>query len=236
MLDQSQGLHLAIIMDGNGRWATARGLKRLIGHKSGAERVRDIIKASPDLGIKYLTLFAFSTENWKRSEREVNGLMLLFGRYISHESKRLVEMGVRVRFIGQRNRLKPKLQKLMADLEEKTADKTYLHLTIAISYGGRDEITRATRKLAELAVSGDINIEDINEDMISSYMDTTDISDPDIVLRTSGEFRTSNFLPWQAVYAEYIFDDTAWPDFTVQKLAQTLNEFKKRKRRFGAVK
>jgi len=235
MIENCSDLHVAVIMDGNGRWATARGLERLVGHKRGVDRVDEIVSACPDLGIKHLTLFAFSTENWKRSAAEVSGLMTLFRRYIRSESARLKREGVRVRFIGRRHELDQRLQDLMAGLEDLTADNDLLHLTVAINYGGRDEIVRAARKAAELVQSGEIPIEDIDEHIISTCMDTADITDPDLVIRTSGEYRTSNFLPWQSVYAEYDFPKTAWPDFTPDHLRDTLDGFRNRERRFGAV-
>ncbi|MCL4139983.1 UNVERIFIED_CONTAM: hypothetical protein GTU68_027247 [Idotea baltica] len=235
MSSESENLHLAIIMDGNGRWATARGFERLKGHKRGVERVREVVEACPDLGVNHLTLFAFSTENWKRSEKEVSGLMALFRRYIRSEAARLFNEGVRVRFIGRRGELDIRLQDLMAGLEAQTAQNTRLHMTVAINYGGRDEIVRATQKVAALVASGDLDADEITEDVISAHMDTADICDPDLVLRTSGEFRTSNFLPWQSVYAEYVFEESAWPDFTIELLAQTVTEFRSRDRRFGAV-
>lgn len=235
MTKQGDDLHLAIIMDGNGRWATARGLERLVGHKRGVERVDEIVEACPDLGVKHLTLFAFSTENWKRSEREVSGLMTLFRRYIRSESARLLKEGVRVRFIGRRHELDARLQELMQGLEDRTVDNDRLHLTVAINYGGRDEIVRATRKVALMVQSGELPVEDIDEHILSTALDTHELIDPDLVLRTSGEYRTSNFLPWQSVYAEYEFTETAWPDFTVEKLRDTLDAFRGRERRFGAV-
>lgn len=235
MSEVSENLHLAIIMDGNGRWATARGFERLKGHKRGVERVREVVEACPDLGVSHLTLFAFSTENWKRSEKEVNGLMALFRRYIRSEAARLFKEGVRVRFIGRRGELDSRLQDLMAGLEAQTAENSRLHMTVAINYGGRDEIVRASQKVAGMVAAGQICATDITEDVISAQMDTAEICDPDLVLRTSGEFRTSNFLPWQSVYAEYVFEESAWPDFTVELLTQTLAEFRNRDRRFGAV-
>lgn len=229
-------LHLAIIMDGNGRWATARGFERLKGHARGVERVRDIVEAAPDLGITHLTLFAFSTENWKRSEREVSGLMSLFRRYIRSEAARLFNEGVRVRFIGRREDLDPRLQDLMAGLENQTQNCERLNLTVAINYGGRDEITRAMRKILALSKAGEIQPGDVTEELVSKYLDTRDLPDVDLVLRTSGEKRMSNFLPWQSSYAEIEFENTVWPDFEVSHLAKILDEFSSRDRRFGAIK
>ncbi|MBL9050515.1 MAG: di-trans,poly-cis-decaprenylcistransferase [Tabrizicola sp.] len=227
--------HLAIIMDGNGRWATNRGWARLVGHRKGAERVREIVRAAPDLGIKWLTLYAFSTENWKRSTEEVLGLMAIFARYIEREADRLAKAGVRMRFIGDRSRLDPKLQRLMAGIEARTAGLDRLNLTVAVNYGGRDEIVRAVRKLAEAAASGLLDPKHVTEAAFAERLDTGGLPDPDLVIRTSGETRTSNFLPWQAAYAEYEFTETLWPDFTPEELAGIVQRFSNRERRFGGV-
>ncbi len=227
--------HVAIIMDGNGRWATRRGLPRLVGHRKGAARVREIVDICPDIGVKYLTLYAFSTENWKRAEAEVSGLMSLFRRYIMREAERLHENRVRVRFIGDRSRLDPRLIQLMADLEEKTAKNDHLNLTIALNYGGRDELTRAMKTLAEDAAEGRVAPEDINEQSIGFYVDTRYLPDPDLIIRTSGEKRISNFLLWQSAYAEYEFVPTLWPDFTAEEFAAIIAGFTGRDRRFGAA-
>ena len=211
--------HVAIIMDGNGRWATNRGWPRLVGHRKGAERVKEIVRCAPDIGIRWLTIYAFSTENWKRSTEEVLGLMSIFARYIEREADRLAAESVRMRFIGERSRLDPKLQRLMAGIEARTAPYSRLNLTVAINYGGRDEIARATRRIAVDVAEGRIAPDQINDALISSYLDTADLPDPDLVIRTSGETRTSNFLPWQTAYAEYEFVETLWPDFTPAELA-----------------
>ena len=234
-LEQAHADHVAIIMDGNGRWATSRGLERLKGHVQGVDRVRDVIRAAPDFGVDCLTVFAFSTENWKRSEREVTGLMNLFKRYIRGEAATLDEDNVRVRFIGDRTPLDKKLNSLMSELEVLTSKNTGLKLTIALNYGGRDEITRAVARITKAANMGMIKPEDISEQMVSDFLDTADLPDPDLIIRTSGEYRTSNFLPWQACYAEYVFTDTAWPDFTVPEMVKILTQFRERDRRFGAV-
>ena len=228
--------HVAIIMDGNGRWATARGWPRLVGHRRGAEGVRRIVEAAPGLGIRYLTLYAFSTENWKRSTEEVIGLMTIFARYIQSEAERLSREGVRLRFIGGRDRLDKKLQKLMAGIEERTKDNDRLHLTVAINYGGRDELARAARRIATAVAEGRLRPEDVTEDTVGDYLDTFDIPDPDLVIRTSGEARISNFLLWQSAYSEYEFIDTLWPDFTAAELARLCESYGARDRRFGAVK
>lgn len=227
--------HVAIIMDGNGRWATNRGWPRLVGHRKGAERVKEIVRSAPDLGIKWLTIYAFSTENWKRSTEEVLGLMRIFARYIEREADRLAAEGVRMRFIGDRSRLDPKLQRLMAGIEARTAGFTRLNLTVAINYGGRDEILRALKQIAQDVTAGKIAADAIDEAMLSARLDTHDLPDPDLVIRTSGETRTSNFLPWQAAYAEYEFTQTLWPDFTPAELDEILSRFGNRERRFGGV-
>jgi undecaprenyl diphosphate synthase len=233
--EQSYADHVAIIMDGNGRWATARGLERLKGHVKGVDRVRDVIRAAPEFGVGFLTVFAFSTENWKRSEREVTGLMNLFKRYIRGEAATLDEDNVRVRFIGDRTPLDAKLKSLMSELERLTVNNTGLKLTIALNYGGRDEIARAVARITKAANMGMLKPEDISEQTIGNFLDTADLPDPDLIIRTSGECRTSNFLPWQACYAEYHFTDTAWPDFTVPEMVKILTQFRARDRRFGAV-
>jgi undecaprenyl diphosphate synthase len=228
--------HVAIIMDGNGRWATNRGWPRLVGHRKGAERVKEIVRVAPDLGIRWLTLYAFSTENWKRSTEEVLGLMAIFARYIQREADRLAAEGVRMRFIGDRSRLDPKLQRLMSGIEAKTAHLTRLNLTVAINYGGRDEILRAVRQIAEDAAEGRIDPGSLTEAALSGRLDTAALPDPDLVIRTSGETRTSNFLVWQAAYAEYEFTETLWPDFSPDELQAILARFGNRDRRFGGVK
>ncbi len=228
-------LHVAIIMDGNGRWATRRGWPRLVGHRRGAERVRSIVEACPSLGITHLTLYAFSTENWKRSTEEVIGLMTIFSSYIRSEAKRLSSEGVRMRFIGDRSRLDPKLQRLMGWIEARTAVNDRLHLTVAINYGGRNEIVRAARMLAVQAAAGQIDPSSIGEDEFASALDTHDLPDPDLVIRTSGETRISNYLLWQCAYAEYEFTPTLWPDFSAEELASILDRFGARVRRFGGV-
>ena len=228
-------LHVAIIMDGNGRWATQRGWPRLVGHRRGAERVRAIVEAAPGLGIRYLTIYAFSTENWKRSTEEVIGLMSIFARYIETEAERLSKEGVRMRFIGERGRLDPKLRKLMAGIEKRTETNDVLHLTVAINYGGRDELARAARRLADDVAAGRISPEQVGEAALNDRLDTADLPDPDLVIRTSGETRISNFLLWQSAYSEYEFTETLWPDFTPAELSDILERFARRERRFGGA-
>ena len=228
--------HVAIIMDGNGRWATQRGRPRLFGHHAGAKRVREIVESCPDVGVEYLTIFAFSTENWKRTQVEVAGLMDLFRRYIAKETRALAELGARVRFIGDRERLDAKLVKLMEELEKATAGNSKVNLTIALNYGARDEVSRATKLLAEDVVCGLLDPANVDEETLSRYLDTRVLPDPDLVIRTSGEARISNFLLWQSAYAEYEFIDTLWPDFSREEFASLCASYGERDRRFGGVK
>ena len=227
--------HVAIIMDGNGRWATQRGRPRLFGHHAGAKRVREIVEACPEFGVKYLTIFAFSTENWERTQAEVAGLMSLFRRYITKEAQALNLEGVRVRFIGDRVRLDRKLIALMDELETLTIANTRVNLTIAINYGGRDEVARATKRLAEDVAQGRLSPADVDEETLPKYLDTHVLPDPDLVIRTSGEARISNFLLWQSAYAEYEFIDTLWPDFSAAEFGRLVARYGQRERRFGAV-
>ncbi|KIC27273.1 isoprenyl transferase [Leisingera sp. ANG-M6] len=228
--------HVAIIMDGNGRWAQARGRPRLFGHHAGARRVREVVECCPSLGVEYLTIFAFSTENWKRTQAEVAGLMSLFRRYISKEMNALAEQNVRVRFIGDRVRLDAKLIDLMDKLERKTEGNSGTQLTIALNYGGRDEVARATKRLARDVAEGRLDPDHVDEETLPRYLDTHVLPDPDLVIRTSGEARISNFLLWQSAYAEYEFIDTLWPDFSGEELERLCNSYGRRDRRFGAVK
>jgi len=223
-------------MDGNGRWAQMRGRPRLFGHQAGARRVREIVEACPDNNVKYLTIFAFSTENWKRTQAEVAGLMKLFRRYIEREAMDLLRNGVRVRFIGDRVRLDDKLVALMDELELLTATNDRVHLTVAINYGGRDEVARATRRLAHDVAAGRLSPKDVGDETLPRYLDTCFLPDPDLVIRTSGEARISNFLLWQSAYSEYEFIDTLWPDFTPAEFTRVLAGYKTRDRRFGAVR
>ena len=228
-------IHVAMVMDGNGRWANERALARLKGHAKGADRVRHIVRASLDMNVTHLTLFAFSTENWKRSESEVIGLMSLFRKFMKSESKKLLINGVKVRFIGDRSRLDKSLVELMNNLEDLTNENDNLHLTIALNYGGRDEIIRATKKISEKIKSGELELDDITIELFSNNLDTFDLPDPDLVIRTSGEKRTSNFLPWQCAYSEYVFEESNWPDFSKEIYEEILKEFKTRERRYGAA-
>ena len=227
--------HVAIIMDGNGRWAEARGFARTAGHHRGVERVRDIVMAAPRLGVETLTLFAFSTENWHRPNYEIKVLMSLMRRYIHREVDELDRNEVRVTFIGQRERLPPGLQRLMAQVETRTATNRRLHVEVALSYGSRAEIADATRRIAAEVAAGRLAPEEITEETLSGALDTAGTPDPDLVIRTSGEMRVSNFLLWQAAYAEFAFVPECWPDFTPERLAEVLGDYARRERRFGRI-
>ena len=227
--------HVAIIMDGNGRWAQQRNRPRLFGHHAGAKRVREIENACPDIGVNYLTIFAFSTENWKRTQTEVSGLMRLFRRYIEREARDLLEEGVRVRFIGDRMKLDDKLVTMMDNLELLTSGNDRVHLTIALNYGGRDEVTRAAKKMAFEIEQGRLTHKDVDAETLAKFLDTQFLPDPDLVIRTSGEARISNFLLWQSAYAEYEFVDTLWPDFRAEEFAKIVGNYGSRERRYGGV-
>lgn len=225
--------HLAVIMDGNGRWAAKRGLPRNMGHKKGAEVVVEIAKAAKEAGIKYLTLYAFSTENWKRSPEEVSGLMSLLRQYLDRNFKELEENGVRIRFIGEREMLDADIVSKMEKLEQSTAGNDSIVLQIALSYGSRQEILHTAAKVAELVKNGDISVKDIDEKLFSDMLYTGGIPDPDLIVRTSGEQRISNYLLWQAAYSELFFTPTLWPDFNKEELAQIIENFQTRERRYG---
>ena len=227
--------HVGIIMDGNGRWAKARGMPRIAGHRKGAESVRTAVTSAVELGIRYLTLYGFSMENWKRPMAEVTALMGLLRLYLRQEIDELNEKGVRIRFIGERDRLAPDIVSLIEDAETRTESNTTLNLVVALSYGARQEITAAARKLAEKVAAGSLALDDIDEDHMSQNLSTSGIPDVDLVIRTSGEKRVSNFLLWQLAYAELIFIDTLWPDFSRRDLEEAVNEFHRRERRYGAT-
>ena len=227
--------HVAIIMDGNGRWARAKGLPRTAGHKAGAEAVRRTVKAAVDQGVQYLTLFGFSSENWKRPSGEVTDLMGLLRLYLRKEIGELDREGVRLRIVGDRERFDTDIQNLIRDAEQRTISNTRLNLTIALSYGGRQEILHAARALATRAASGELDPADIDEEMFSGAQYTSDLPDPDLLIRTSGEQRISNFLLWQLAYAEFVFTDVFWPDFGSDQLAKALEDFRGRERRFGGT-
>ena len=227
--------HVAVIMDGNGRWAKARGLPRTAGHKKGVDAVRRTVEAAGDLGIGYLTIFSFSSENWRRPEEEVSDLMQLLRFYLRSEIADLHQNGVRLRVIGDRARLSEDIIRLIENAENLTRDNRRLTLVVALSYGSRQEITLAARRLAEEVKAGLIDPMDIGEELFASRLFTADIPDPDLIIRTSGEKRISNFLLWQAAYAELVFVDTLWPDFSKRDLEAAIEEFHRRERRFGAT-
>jgi len=231
---RAQPRHIAIIMDGNGRWAQARGLPRIAGHRRGAEALRRAVAAAGDLGIPYLTLFGFSSENWKRPLAEVDDLMGLLRHYLRGEIAELHRNGVRLRIIGERGRLAPDIVTLIANAEALTRDNGGVNLTIALSYGGRSEIIAAMRALAAKAAAGELPPEAIDEAVISRHLFTADIPDPDLLIRTSGEQRISNFLLWQCAYSELVFTKTLWPDFGRADLEQAIADYGGRERRYGA--
>ena len=229
-------LHVAIIMDGNGRWAKARGLPRTIGHQRGAEAVRRSVRGAVELGVSYLTLFGFSSENWKRSSAEIDDLMALLRFYLRSEIAELDRSGVRIRVIGDRERLADDIVTLIDDAETRTRGNVRLNLTVALSYGGRSEIALAARRLARSVQDGDLAIEDIDEAAFERHLLTAELPDPDLVIRTSGEKRISNFLLWQSAYAELVFVDRLWPDFAKDDLEDAIREFRRRDRRYGATR
>ena len=228
--------HVAIIMDGNGRWAKAKGMPRTYGHTEGAKRVADVTRAAGELGINYVTVYAFSTENWTRSADEVAALMKLFRGYLKTCLKDCVDNNMRIRVIGDKTRLDKDIQDMITYVEEESSKYTGVTLTLAINYGGRDELTRAVRNIADKVEAGDIKAEDIDESLISASLDTGDIPDPDLLIRTCGEERISNFLLWQLAYTEFYFTDIAWPDFDGKELKKAVEAYTLRDRRFGGVK
>jgi undecaprenyl diphosphate synthase len=227
--------HVAIIMDGNGRWANARGLPRTAGHRAGVERVREAVRTAAEADVKYLTLFAFSSENWNRPKQEVSDLMGLLRFFIRRDLAELHRENVRVRVIGCRKSIQPDIKALLVDAEERTRDNTGISLVIAFNYGARDEMVRAVREIAEAVRSGDMDPASITELTLSAFVDTAGIPDPDLVIRTSGEQRLSNFLLWQAAYAEFVFLTCLWPDFDRNSFFEALDEYSRRDRRFGAI-
>lgn len=228
-------VHLAIIMDGNGRWAQARGLPRSAGHQQGAEAVRRTVKAAAKHGIKYLTLYGFSSENWSRPKPEVRDLMGLLRVYLRREIKALNEQGVRFKVIGDRQMLEADIVALIAEAERVTANNDHLVLTIALSYGSRAEITRVARRIAEDAAEGRLRPDEVDGMLIESYLYTSGMPDPDLLIRTSGEQRISNFLLWQLAYTEFLFIDNHWPDFSEADLVEAMKSFQARDRRYGAT-
>jgi undecaprenyl diphosphate synthase len=227
-------VHVAIIMDGNGRWAKSRGLPRTAGHKRGAEAVRRTVEAAREMGVSYLTLYGFSSENWKRPAGEVADLMGLLRLYLRNEVNALHKNGIRLRVIGDRARLGPETVALIDEAEAKTAANTALTLTLALSYGGRQELVAATRRLAAEVAAGRLHPADIDEDAVSRNLFTAGMPDPDLLIRTSGEKRISNFLLWQCAYAELVFIDTLWPEFGRAELEAAIRDFHGRERRFGS--
>ncbi len=227
--------HIAIIMDGNGRWAKARGLPRTAGHRQGVEAVRRTIRGALDLGIEYVTLFSFSSENWGRPADEVTDLMGLMRRYLRSETAELSEQGVRVRVIGERERLPRDIAEMINQLEVQTQGNTRLNLVVALSYGGRAEIALAARQIAEAVESGRLRADEVTEELVGQRLFTAGIPDPDLLIRTSGEKRISNFLLWQLAYSELIFVDTLWPDFGKEELEGAIAEFRQRDRRYGVA-
>ncbi|MFC0283261.1 isoprenyl transferase [Camelimonas abortus] len=227
--------HVAIIMDGNGRWATRRGLPRAEGHRRGVEALRRTVRAAIDLGLEYLTVYSFSTENWRRPPGEVSQLMGLLRLFFRRDLAELEGANVRVRFIGERRDLAGDLRQILEEAERRTAANAGLNLMVAFNYGGRQEIVSGIRRLARRVAAGELAPDEITEEMVSGVLDTAGAPDPDLVIRTSGEVRTSNFLPWQTAYAEYVFLPVLWPDFDERWLRQALDEFLRRERRYGGL-
>ena len=231
---QNMPKSIAIIMDGNRRWAKAQGKPASYGHKEGAKTLERIVRYANKIGLEYITVYAFSTENWKRTEEEVKTLMLLLQNYLDDYSKRADSENIKVKILGDITALSKGMQKSINECMERTKNNTGVTFNIALNYGGRDEIVKATKKIAEKVKKGEINIEDINEELISKNLYTAGEPDPDLLIRTSGELRLSNFLPWQLVYTEFLFIDKNWPDFTEEDLDNAIIEYEKRTRKFGA--
>lgn len=226
--------HIAIIMDGNRRWARERKIDYRLGHKEGAKTLEKIVRYSKKVGIKYITVYAFSTENWKRSEEEVGALMLLLKTYLDDYSKRADSENIKVKVLGDISALSEGLQKSIKKCEERTKDNDGILFCIGINYGGRDEIVHAVKNIAEDVKNNKLDVDDISEKIIDDYLYTAGIPDPDLVIRTSGELRTSNFLPWQIVYSEFLFLDKYWPDFSEEDIDLAIEEYQRRNRKFGA--
>lgn len=225
--------HIAIIMDGNGRWAKARHLPRVMGHRAGVAAVRTTVRAAAKLGIRHLTLFGFSSENWKRPQTEINDLMGLLRLYIQSDLNELHQNGVEIRIIGAKTRLEGDILDLIEEAQAKTRGNSSLKLTIAFNYGGQDEILDAVRAVAQEVADGKLKPQDITRDVFTAHLATNGIPDPDLVIRTSGEQRLSNFLIWQTAYSEFVFMDTLWPDFTESQLTEAIRQYQLRDRRFG---
>lgn len=227
--------HIAIIMDGNGRWAKSKGLPRSAGHVKGAANIETIARAMKKRGIKYLTIYAFSTENWIRPKDEVDKLMELLEEYLTKAYKNAEKNKMRLKVIGRRDNLSEKIQKKIEETEEATSKYDELVLQVAFNYGSRDEIVRATKAISNDVAEGKLNVDDINEETLSSYLDTSDVPDPDLLIRTSGEERLSNYLLWQLAYSEFYFSEVPWPAFSVKNLDEAIEEFNNRNRRYGNV-
>ncbi|TQR36524.1 isoprenyl transferase [Brevibacillus brevis] len=227
--------HVAIIMDGNGRWANKRSLPRVAGHRAGMKAVKEVVKAADEIGVRYMTMYAFSTENWKRPRDEVDFLMKLPQEFLSTELDELIERGVRIRMVGSKNELPSHTLKALLEAEERTKDNSGLQLNFALNYGGRDELAKAFSVMAEQVKAGELQPEQLTEELISSYLYTSEIPDPDLLIRTSGEIRLSNFMLWQLAYTELWFTDVLWPDFTREHFYQAIVEYQGRARRYGAV-
>lgn len=227
--------HLAVIMDGNGRWAKMRNLPRIAGHRAGMKTVKEIVKASDEIGVKYLTMYAFSTENCKRPREEVDFLMKLPQEFLSTELEELIERNVQIRMVGSKDELPAHTLKALETAEERTKQNTGLQLIFALNYGGRKEIALAVKDIGTRLQAGEIDLEQLDEEMISRHLYTSDIPDPDLLIRTSGELRLSNFMLWQLAYTELWFTDVLWPDFTREHLYQAIAEYQGRARRYGAV-
>ena len=234
-LNQTVPQHIAIIMDGNGRWAKKRGLPRNAGHKAGAETFRRIAARCNELGVKYLTVYAFSTENWKRSEEEVSGIMLLLETYLKEALRDMEKNHIRFQLFGDITGLNPKLQKLCREAMERSAQYHEVQVNFCINYGGRDEILRAARAFAADVAAGKRSAESLTEADFANYLDSAGVPDPELVIRPSGEMRTSNFLPWQSAYSELVFMDVLWPDFGPKDLDRAIEEYYRRNRRFGGA-
>lgn len=228
--------HIGVIMDGNGRWAKARGLKRTMGHKQGVENLRTIVKECKRLEIPYLTVYAFSTENWKRSEEEVSALMWLLEQYMSKEMKELHKEGVRIKTIGDITGLPESTYKKLQEGVNYTAENTKLTLTLALNYGSRADLTQAVKSITEKVTLGELNISDINEKIISEHLSTSFMPDPDLIIRPSGEYRLSNFMMWEASYSEFWFSNINWPDFGAEEFQKAIADYQNRDRRFGNAK
>lgn len=228
--------HVAIILDGNGRWAKKKGMPRNYGHAQGSKNVERICEEAWRMGIKYLTVYAFSTENWNRPKNEVDALMTLLRNYMKTCLKTAAKNDMKIRVIGDKTALDSDIKQRISELESATKENQGLNFTIALNYGSRDEMIRATKRLAKDCVDGRVNVEDISEELYETYLDTCGVPDPDLLIRTSGELRLSNYLLWQLAYAEFYFTDVLWPDFTKEELKKAIEQYNRRERRFGGVK